>query len=241
LDCNVRPDGFLNADFVNNLKKEYTGLWYKRFIEGLWVLAEGVIYDMWDDNKHCVDIQYYNKYRNFIAAVDYGTANPCTFALYGWNKPSRVFLLDEYYYDSKKTNRTKTDSQYADDFDAWIEKTRVPRSNIQVVYIDPSALSFKATLSQDGWPVQDADNSVLDGIRYVGTKLANDEFKINRKCRHTVAEFGAYCWDEKKQEKGEDAPIKTHDHCMDRNRYALFSHFGPKRKRVGVWGAGQYE
>ena len=44
----------LDPDYVANLKKEYTGLWYKRFILGLWVQAEGAIYDMFHPEVHVV-------------------------------------------------------------------------------------------------------------------------------------------------------------------------------------------
>src|SRR5690625_7400637 len=42
----IEDNEHLPADFVESLKREYTGLWYKRFIEGLWVSAEGAVYDM---------------------------------------------------------------------------------------------------------------------------------------------------------------------------------------------------
>ena len=34
----------LDAEYVENLKKEYTGVFYDRFILGRWVVAEGLIY-----------------------------------------------------------------------------------------------------------------------------------------------------------------------------------------------------
>ena len=47
----------LDHDYISALKKEYTGVFYDRFIRGLWVAAEGVIYDQYADapEKFAVD------------------------------------------------------------------------------------------------------------------------------------------------------------------------------------------
>lgn len=233
LDDNIRPEGFLSEKFVNNLKREYTGLWYKRFILGLWVLAEGAIYDMWNEDKHVINTK--PKYRNYIVGIDYGTNNPCTFGLYGYNRPDRIHLMSEYYYDSKKHNRQKTDSEYAQDFTHWITNTNIDDDKIRGIYLDPSASSFKAQLRSDGWRIRDADNSVVDGIRFIASLLSNGFYKVDRSCKNTIKEFPSYVWDEKAEERGLDSPTKKNDHAMDRDRYALYTHFGAKQSIVGVW------
>jgi PBSX family phage terminase large subunit len=158
----------LNLDpaYVEALKKEYTGLWYKRFILGLWVLAEGAIYDMWDDAKHVRPAP--QDLKRFIVAVDYGTSNPCTFGLYGWHDSSKpvVYLTREYWYDARATGRQKTDAEYADDFKEWLGEIRP-----EAIYVDPSAASFIAELRKRGFRVKDADNDVIDGIRFVASML----------------------------------------------------------------------
>lgn len=218
----------LNLDpaYVEALKKEYTGLWYKRFILGLWVLAEGAIYDMWDEARHIKPAP--QNLRRFIVAIDYGTSNPCTFGLYGWNdglKPV-VHLTREYWYNSKATGRQKTDAEYADDFATWLGDIRP-----EAIYVDPSAASFIAELRKRGFRVKDADNDVTDGIRFVASMLSQERFFVDPSCKHTIAEFNSYVWDPKAQLRGEDKPLKQNDHSMDRNRYALFSHFGRVQAR----------
>lgn len=47
----IDDNPFLNKEFVNNLKKEYTGtILYDRYILGKWALAEGLIYKVFADN-----------------------------------------------------------------------------------------------------------------------------------------------------------------------------------------------
>jgi len=210
----------LDPDFVEELKKEYVGLWYKRFILGLWVQAEGAVYDMWDESKH-VRLAPAGLKR-FIVGIDYGTSNPCTFGLYGWNDDSKpvVYLTREYWYDSKEAGRQKTDAEYADDFKEWLGDIRP-----EAIYVDPSATSFIAELRKRGYQVKGADNEVTDGIRFVASMLTQERFFVDPSCRHTIAEFNSYVWDPKAQLKGEDKPLKQNDHSQDRNRYALFTHF----------------
>lgn len=220
----------LDPKFVASLKREYRGLWYKRFIEGQWVLAEGAIYDMWDEATHVRPTP--KDLTHWIVAGDYGTTNPCTFGLYGWSgsKDPVIHLASEYYYDSRTSGRQLTDAQYADAFAKWLGARRPER-----IYLDPSAASFIAELRKRGYGVTPADNEVLDGIRFVSTLLSAGRFLVDPSCKATIAEFGSYVWDQRAAAKGEDKPIKDHDHAMDRNRYALYSHFrnhGPAKSSV---------
>ncbi len=216
----LEDNPFLPQEYIENLKTAYSGLGYKRYIEGLWVLAEGIIFDMLRD-AHFVDVIPIT-FKTYIVGVDYGTSNPCTFGLYGWNDPGKIYLVREYWFDSKVEGRQKTDSQYADDMAAFLGDI-CPAA----IYVDPSAASFKVELQKRmKWNVKDANNDVLDGIRYVGNALSNGRYLIHSSCKHTRENYESYVWDSNAQAKGEDKPLKTNDHAPDRDRYALFSHFG---------------
>ena len=212
----------LTMEYINNLKKEYSGLWYKRYIDGEWVLAEGTVYDFFDEEDHVIDnppgpAEYY------VIGIDYGTSNPTTFSLIGYNKKlwPNLWLEKEYYYDSRAKGRQKTDTEYVEDL-----KKFIAGKVVRCIYIDPSAASFKLECIRQGiGGVLDADNDVLNGIRFKGKLISNGTYKICRCCSNTIREFQTYRWDEKISLKGEDKPIKEFDHCMDGSRYALFTHF----------------
>ena len=89
--------------------------------------------------------------------------------------------------------------------------------------IDPSAASFIALLKERGFKIRKARNDVLDGIRYVGTLLNTGKIFFLKRCNNTIKEFGSYIWDAKACERGEDKPIKQHDHAMDAVRYFCFT------------------
>jgi len=208
----------LDPAYLAAIKKEYTGLWYKRFILGMWCQAEGVVYDAFDEEKHVAEAKEPGRFR--FAAIDYGTTNPCVFGMFAHNGKLPANLIREYYHDSKKTGRQKTDAEYADDFKAFCGRDKPSQ-----VYVDPSAASFIAELRKRGVNVVHAKNDVLDGIRFVSGCLTSGSFTVSPECKETIREFQAYVWDEKAQAKGEDKPIKRDDHCMDMIRYGLFSHF----------------
>jgi len=212
----------LSEQFKSDLKKEYSGLWYQRYIEGKWVLAEGAIYDFFDESIHTIEYPP-GVATGYIVGIDYGTSNPSVFALIGYNLGlyPNIWLEKEYYYDSKAKNRQKTDSEYVADLTSFIAGY-----NVQAVYVDPSALSFKVEMRRSGIPaVMDAVNDVLPGIRFQGQLLSNGTYKICRCCTQAIKEYSTYLWSDKASQRGFDQPIKQNDHCCDAQRYALYTHF----------------
>ena len=198
----------LSQTIIDRYKRMYSGVFYKRYILGLWVVAEGVIYDMFDDEKHVVsDVK---KYRKRAVSIDYGTANPTAFGMYEWDSVDDVCKTKEYHYSGREESKQKTDSEYADDLIDFVDGDMSTK-----IYVDPSALSFKAELRKRGFKnVRNAKNDVLDGIRFVATMLTTGRLTIHKSCKHTIKEFGSYLWDVKAQERGEDKPAKEHDHVQ---------------------------
>ena len=212
----------LSPDFVKQIKQEYSGLWYERFIEGKWVQAEGAIYDFFDTDLHCIDFPQHPA-TFYIAGLDYGTTNPCACVLVGVNFSyyPNMWVEDEYYFSSRVAQRQKTDCEYADDIVHFLQNRAV-----KALYIDPSAASFKLELMKRGLDyVFDAQNEVNDGIRMVAQFLNQGTLKVCRKCRHLVAEFQSYVWDPRSTKLGVDKPLKENDHASDALRYTIFSHF----------------
>jgi len=212
----------LEESYIRKIKAESHGLWYKRFIEGLWVLAEGAVFDFFDDALHVIEYPP-NRGSEYAVGIDYGTTNPCAFAMIGYNPETfpKLWVEKEYYYDSQKANRQKTDSEYAENLAAFVEGYPV-----QAIYIDPSAASFKAEMRKCGIEnILDADNDVINGIRKVGEYLNSGSFKVCRQCKNAISEFSNYIWDAKAALRGIEKPLKQHDHMMDAMRYVLYTRY----------------
>lgn len=199
----------------------YTGVFYKRYILGLWCMAEGIIYDMFDPKRHTQPLKAFQQKlidADRYVSCDYGTQNATVFLL--WNKgiDGVWYCVREYYYSGRDRGKQKTDTEYADDLSKWLGDTK-----IRAVIVDPSAASFIAELRKRGFKVLKAGNDVLDGIRLVGTKLNQGMIVFSDVCVNTIKEFASYIWDVKAAERGEDKPVKEHDHAMDATRYFVYT------------------
>lgn len=206
----IDDNPFLPEIFKENLKKEYAGtVFYDRYILGLWKRAEGLVYPMFDEKAHVVDER--GGEGVYWLSIDYGTVNPTAMGL--WRiQDGEAVMEREYYHDARATRQQKTDEEYYHDLAAFVGQTPIQR-----IIIDPSAASFKECIRRHRkFHVMDADNAVLDGIRFTSTMLSQGKVKIHRSCVHTIREFGAYRWDDK---ASRDAVIKEHDHSMDQMRY----------------------
>lgn len=215
---------YLTNEYKTSLKKEYSGLWYRRFIDGEWVQAEGAIYDFFDEKIHVRhQPPTYAKY--YILGIDYGTTNPFAAVLIGYNDDHSptLWVEKEYYWDSKAMGYQKTDAEYYNEIQRAFQGYP-----IKTVYLDPSAASFETELRRQKMPVKQAKNEVIDGIRFVATLLSQGDLVICSACKNLLKEIESYVWDEKSVRLGEDKPVKQRDHALDALRYVLFSHFGHK-------------
>lgn len=215
----------LDPEYIESLKQMYTGVWYDRMILGLWVAAEGRIYDMYDPAVHMIDTDYFLQHLQVnkkaikkIVACDYGTASVMTWGMYYVLPNGIVIKRREFYYDAVKKQAQKTDSQFALMFKTWLGN-----EHPETVYVDPSAASWKLELMQRGYRVLDANNDVINGIRHVSSQLSLGKYFIDKSCVETNKEYQSYVWDSKAQMQGKDKPLKTHDHTCDCDRYALYT------------------
>jgi PBSX family phage terminase large subunit len=218
LHFTMRDNLSLDENTIRRYENMYTGVFYKRFILGLWVLAEGLIYDMWDEDLNTFDdedlVTGFKMVARRYISIDYGTSNPMVF-LDVWDDGDTIWILNEYYYDGRSKGIQKEDSQYADDFVEFVGD-EPPFQTI----LDPSAASFKAALRNRGIRIKEADNEVLDGIRNVSTMMAKRKIRVHkRNCPNLLKERSSYIWDEKAVERGDEKPVKQLDHAMDALRY----------------------
>lgn len=237
----VMDDNPSLSDIVRErYKTTYTGVFYQRFILGLWVMAQGAIYkDAWSDelyfDKEQLDLIYKNPrlYRRYIS-IDYGTVNPMAF-LDIWDDGDTVWVCREYYWNSRaEGGKEKDNSQYGDDLMEFIKFSDYAPT---AVIVDPSAASFKIEMRNRGLRAKEtvdtinADNSVIEGIRNVNRLLTRRKIRIYKDaCPNLIKEMQSYAWDEKAiQNGGKERPIKVNDHACDALRYYCQTIIRPRR------------
>lgn len=214
------------------LRSQYVGVFYRRYILGERCVAEGVIYgaflaaeNYYTDATRPPGLQYIAQR---TIACDYGTTNPCVF-LDIFDDGDTIWIDREYYWNSRETHREKEDTEYAQDLEEFI--ARYPDFPCEVV-LDPSAASFKATCRNRGILIVDADNEVINGIRRCSSLLKRRKVRINTDgCPETCKELVSYAWNEKLALVGTEEPIKESDHALDAWRYFV-------NTRVAAWRVG---
>lgn len=221
----IYDNPFLPDSYVRSLEAEYAGtVYFKRYIEGLWAQAEGLIYPMWEQALEDPWDPYLRdqdrspltcRAVDWCISVDYGTMNAFAALVWALDQAGIWHAVREYRYSGRDEGHLKTDDDYVRDLVAL--SAEVP-GEPQVV-VDPSAASFIEALrrcTERTFRVLPADNAVLDGIRDVAVCLQTGRIRVSRSLEGTVREFQGYVWDDTALE---DRPVKVEDHCMDSMRY----------------------
>jgi len=217
-----------NPALTNKMKEKYknmfTGVFYKRYILGLWTVAEGVIYSSFNESMIIKRFPKDVVIRKKWIGVDYGQSNATVFLLIGLGSDNKIYILDEYYHAGSESQIQKSPSTYAKDFKKWLIKNGVDGVpvNYDAIYVDPSAKGFMIQLYEEKIKnIIAADNDVDLGIKLLTSIIDNNMLRVLSKCANTIKEFGAYSWDPKAQQRGEDKPLKQNDHTMDALRYVV--------------------
>ncbi len=220
LKCELRNALYLHFTMEDNpslsprirqrYRSSYSGAFYRRFILGEWTAAKGLIYDFFDPARDARPAPE-GELEEYVISVDYGTANPCSFGLWGLSD-GVWYRVEEYYYASRQTGVQLTDQEYASEL-ARLAGTH----HIRCVVADPSAASFITALRQMGYRVIKANNDVLSGIRITADLLKKGRIVICEPCEDCLREIALYRWSE--ESNGRDTPHKDNDHAMDDMRY----------------------
>ena len=216
----------LSARIRQRYRSSYSGAFYRRFILGEWTAAKGLVYDFFDPARDAVP-RPEGQMEQYVISVDYGTANPCSFGLWGLRE-GVWYRMEEYYYASRKTGVQLTDQEYVRALQALADGRE-----IRSVVADPSAASFITALRQAGFHVVKANNDVLSGIRITADLLKRGRIAICEGCEDCLREIAMYRWSE--ETEGRDAPHKDNDHAMDDMRYFAVTVAAGERREEGAF------
>ncbi|MFL8713006.1 PBSX family phage terminase large subunit [Clostridioides sp. GD02377] len=207
LDDNI----FLSERYRENIKKSTpSGIFYDRDINGLWVSADGLVYQ--DFNK---DIHYISKYKlndiNFVryfAGVDWGYEHFGAIVLIGEDDKGNLYLLEEHSAQHKE-------------IDYWIDKAKSIKEkygNIKF-YCDSARPEHLAAFKRNGIKAFNANKARLSGIEAVAKRFkTNTLFAVYDNVNLFRKEIYMYAWD-----KNTGEPIKKWDDVLDALRYAVYT------------------
>lgn len=219
----------LGADYIARKKAEFTGVFYKRFIRGEWVAAEGAVFDSFDPDRHVIRWEDLPQMRWILGVgIDHGTTNPTHAVMIGHGVDDVLYCMDEWRYKASSESVRWSNVQLSQGVRDWIGTAHHPSDNPEQpprltgsVVVDSAAADFRVQLKQDGLSSLKATKDVLYGIRTVAALFSADRLKITDRCPELLKEIPAYVWDEKASAEGKDQVIKLNDHGIDAVRYLL--------------------
>ena len=223
LSFSMEDNPGLTEKIRRRYERLYSGVFYRRFVLGQWVQAEGRVYDFFTEEMvgkvpaHC---------DRWYISCDYGTVNPTSMGLWG-RCQGRWYRVKEFYFDSRREQRQMTDEEYAQAL-----KKLAGQREITAVIVDPSAASFMEVLRRRGWHVRKAENDVLRGIRLTSDLLKSGKIVICEGCTDCLRELEEYVWDLRSGDK--DRVCKENDHAMDDMRYFAATVLGERQNGFAV-------
>lgn len=224
----------LPAEYIADMERSFSGVFYDRMIKGEWTNAEGAVYPMWDPKRHVIPWGQMPRLRDVMGiGMDYGTTNTTAALMLGVTdepKP-RLVMMDEWRYNPKDHGDLRlTDAALSQRFRAWLPEDHTPYPLSippRFLMLDPAAASMHMQMQQDlrgtglaPWP---AVNDVLPGIKTVANLLDNDQMIVTDRCEGWIEEVTEYRWDAKATDAGEDVVVKENDHSLDGGRYITHS------------------
>lgn len=217
----------------DEMRRMFTGVFKQRYIENLWVSAQGSI---WGDvfpgeNDRCLynnttrPIGLLNGYSRRYIGVDCGTDHPQVY-LDVYDYEGKLWFDREYFWDSKATHRQKTNGEYAVDLKNFLGENR----RFTQVTIPPECAAFGLELTKIGITYKDADNAVADGISLFASACEAGIIMVNRDgCPNLIRQASGYIWDAKAAERGIEQPVKKEDDAPDCARYVVKTFLNPWR------------
>lgn len=224
----------LDPDYVERIKRSYSGVFKRRMIDGEWVAAEGAIFDtfstdFYKDGGHVIPWKDIPSVDALIGVgIDHGSTNPTSalvLALATIDGESRLIIANEWRYKGATDTARMTNVEQAQAVAAWIKNGQhVPHQPTLLpkhIYADPAAADFREQMRRQRAATHAADNDVIAGIQLMSSLFANRSLLVADRCQGVIDELPGYVWDPKETEKGVDKPIKADDHGIDSARYVI--------------------
>lgn len=215
-----RDNPLVDDVFIAKLKTRFTGMFAKRMIDGLWVLAEGVVYDNFIPSEHIIKTYPEKQIVEWTIGYDWGFIHPLVLLLIGTDSEGIDYVVDELYCKNQLIDeglKAKVASR------GWLER------NISTIYGSPERPEFIYQIQElFGISTVPADNEVLEGIHEVQKKLnkrADGKCGLYflEHCPNIINEMQAYSWKPSTGLVFKDEPIKVNDDGVDALRYNIYS------------------
>lgn len=217
----AKDNSYNPAEYLSTLDS-MTGIMRQRMALGLWVNAEGAVYDTFDSTPGGVHVRQreISEMRTMYLALDEGYTNPAVILVVGEDGDGRRHVFREFY------QRGVLQSAVCQKALEWQREYKTA-----VAIVDDSAAGLIAELQASGVAARAAEKGrVLAGVQIVQNALAvagdgKARLTIDPSCINLINEFESYVWRRSATGLEKDEPVKENDHALDALRY-LFTALG---------------
>ena len=203
---------FLSKEYIDSIVKSTpSGVYFDRDILGLWVNAEGLIYDMWDKDKNVIKKDDFDKVKitKYWGAVDWGYGHYGVLCIFAKGADGKTYLVEEHAYQKKNVEKF------------WIPLAKEMQKKYGDIlfYCDSARVEHIDSFNENGIRAIYAEKAVVAGISHVASMIHTRDFLVvEGVAPQWEKEVNLYCWQD-----GKDAPLKTNDDAADCIRYGLYT------------------
>ena len=219
LDDNIH----LTEEYKDNLKELYRAseVQYKRYILGLWVIAEGLIYTGFN-TKDNIFREVPERIDEINISSDYGVSHATVFSVIGiqYNPDgNKYYLLEESYHSGDETGVYQTDGERVEDI-LRLQNKYNPRT----LFLSHDASSLMVECEKDSrirMELIKYNPDVYEDINTINNLFEQNRFLIHESCVNTIRQLQTYAWNAKAAARGKEEPLKQDDDAVDAFRGAI--------------------
>ena len=230
-DFALTDNTFLDEEYIENITKEYTGVFFQRYILGQWVRAEGLVYPKFANNSNDYMLEDDFNYSNIITAnigVDFGgNGSATTFVCTGFTKRFECAIILEAERHAQELSPDELEELYVD----FVQRCTNTYGKIMPTYADSAeqilirGLRNSARLKGCKTNVMNAKKmAILDRIQLVNKLISLGRFKVNRRCSTVTKALQTAVWNEKVNDERLDNGSTDID-TLDAMEYSIEPYF----------------
>lgn len=205
LHFNLEDNPSLSEEIIQRYHAMYTGVFYKRYIKGLWVAADGAVYPQFAEDPKPFLIDSAPKIMYAVIGVDFGgTGSAHSFTLTGFTAGYQdVILLDEWYHNNKQggiLSPARLDAAFVD----FVRRAQA-RYRVAEAYCDSAEQTLiqglNVAIIRAKVPIQIKNakkGPINDRIAFYNSMMAQGRFKVMRHCNAAIDALSTAVYDSKK-------------------------------------------
>lgn len=220
----MRDNPSLKLSIIERYERMYKGVFFDRFIRGLWVMASGIIFRYFaenDENYLFSDEEIFDKrgrlkvsFSKITMGIDFGgNGSMTTFCLTGYlNGYKELLVLEEAGLPVTEDIDAK---RICDEFLSFYRAAIAKYGRVNWIFPDSASTtminSIRSAAREAGLPCRNIKgcrkNEISERPKTVDLLLNTGRLRINKRCRNIRKAFASLRWDEKRPDVPEDKNI----------------------------------